>query len=397
MNSFAAATCRRVHARSVQRWRALPAPARSRFHALLVSGLLITAAATYSAPPEMRPWWWVPAILGGLPILISATRPGRALLCFGVIISAYVTAVPDVAPAWVATAAVLYQVVAHGSKGAPVAVAAVGVCTVLVTSVIVALRLEGSWIEPSLLIYAFVVPAMGVGWGAAARLLRLRNAELERLRAVELRAVVADERRRIAGDVHDVVGHHLVAIAVRARTLEQAAASEPAARSALSSVASAASEALTSMRKVVAMLRDPDQVDDRVPQPGTAQLVELVGGARRSGLSVELQMPDLPMALPIEVDVAAFRIIQEALTNVLRHASATRAQVTLRVGSTGVEVSVADDGRTGAVPGGVVLSGRHGLIGMRERATGVGGVLEVGRSRLGGWLVRAELPIGATS
>jgi signal transduction histidine kinase len=396
MAAQAQAATRRAYVASLRRWRASPVLARSGVLALLISGFLLLVALLTPLPLLREPWFWVPASLGGVAVLITPRRPVVVLACWTLIVLAYVVAVPDPAATWVPTAAVLYQVTAYGGRVAAPLIGLAGAGIILSTIVISDWRYGEDWNDASTLVYVIAIPLLGVGWGAASRQLLRRNEELERLRAVELRAVVAEERRRIAGDVHDEVGHHLVAIAVRARTMGRAQTSGAAARVALRSVAETASQALTSMRGVVSMLHDADQPGPWSPRPGLAQLPELLDGTRAAGLLVDLQTTGSPAPRAVETDRAAYRIVQEALANVLHHANATRVLVTVCGSPSGVRIEVADDGRSGAPRPGSGATGTvpgRGVVGMRERAAAVGGAVSIGGSALGGWLVRADLPV----
>jgi signal transduction histidine kinase len=385
---------RRGYAGSVRRWRASPVLARSGVLAVLISGFLLLVAllTPFVLGFEREPWFWVPASLSGVAVLITPRRPLVVLAFWTVVAAAYVVAVPDPAATWVPTAAVLYQVTAYGGRVVVPLIGLAGAGIILSTILIWAWQYGEEWNDPSTLVYAVAIPLLGVGWGAASRQLLRRNEELERLRAVELRAVVTEERRRIAGDVHDEVGHHLVAIAVRARTMSRAGSNEATVRSALRSVAETASQALASMRGVVSMLHDADDPGPWSPRPGLAQLPELLDGTRATGLRVDLETTGPPASLAVETDRAAYRIVQEALANVLHHADATRALVTVHGSARGVRIGVADDGRSAPPPDGSAGTGR-GVVGMRERAAAVGGTVSVGGSVLGGWLVRADLPV----
>ena len=386
---------RRACGASVRRLSASPMLARSGVLSVLISGFLLLVALLPPPLYERESWFWVPASLGGVAVLISPRRPVVVLAFWTAIVISYVVAVPDLTATWVPTAAVLYQITSYGGRALVPLISMAGGGIVLSTVVISAWKYGAEWTEASTLVYVVAIPLLGVGWGAASRELRRRNEELVRLRAVELRAVVAEERRRIAGDVHDEVGHHLVAISVRARTMGRAQTGEAEARSTLRSIAETASQALTSMRGVVSMLHDHDQSVPWLPQPGLAHLPELLDGTRATGLQVDLETFGHREQLGEEADRAAYRIVQEALANVLHHAAANRVLVTVHRGPQGVRITVADDGRSAGPPVGSVdtVKGR-GIVGMQERAAAVGGSVSIcGSSRLGGWLVCADLPV----
>jgi signal transduction histidine kinase len=225
-----------------------------------------------------------------------------------------------------------------------------------------------------------------------ARDLAARNAELVKLREVEAARVIADERTRIARELHDAAAHHLTALIVRAQAADRVAATQPeAATEAMGWIVMTAKEALTAVRQTVRVLRtDPSLA----PGPTLADLPTIAARVRDAGIDVELRLPDPLPPLEPQVELAAVRIAQEALTNTLRHAGAERAVVWLRAERGGIALDVDDDGRTettGAPPA-VAATGGNGLVGMRERAVSCGGTFDVGRSTLGGWRVRAWLP-----
>ncbi len=394
MPARAVAALRRARDAGARRLGASPMLARSGVLAVLISGFLLLVPVLPPILPERESWFWVPASLGGVAVLITPRRPVLVLAFWSVMVVAYVNAGSDPTATWVPTAAVLYQVTTYGRRVSVSLIAMVGGGIVLSTILIAAWKYGEDWWDAPALVYVVAIPLLGVGWGAASRELRRRNEELERLRAVELRAVVAEERRRIAGDVHDEVGHHLVAISVRARTLAGAQISQSVARSTLRSIAETASQALTSMRGVVSILHDSDQSAPWLPHAGLAHLPELLEATRATGLQVDLDTVGHRRPLGAAADLAAYRIVQEALANVLHHADASRALVTVRGSSDGVRITVADDGRSAGPPAGSVdaVKGR-GIVGMQERAASAGGSVSIGgSSRLGGWLVCADLP-----
>jgi signal transduction histidine kinase len=223
------------------------------------------------------------------------------------------------------------------------------------------------------------------------RLLEQRALTLERDVAEAARRAVEDERTRIAREIHDVVGHALGVIVVQAEGGGRLIATHPGeTRRALDTIGRTGREALGEMRRLVGLLRVSDEQPDLSPQPGLAQLETLAAQMRTAGLPVEVVVEGEPALLAPSVDLSAYRIAQEALTNVLRHAGPARARVLLRYGPSAVEVSVVDDGAGPDHGDGV----GHGLIGMRERVTLFGGDVEAGPQAEGGYAVRARLPYG---
>jgi len=211
---------------------------------------------------------------------------------------------------------------------------------------------------------------------------------LQREREEEAHRAVAEERARLARELHDVVAHAVSMVVVQA---EAGAAAGPPGRveEAFDAVADTGRTALTELRRLLGVLRTPGEAGPRVPQPGVAQLGPLVDSVRRAGLPVELEVAGADRPLPPGVDLSAYRIVQEALTNSVKHAGPARASVRVRCGERAVEVEVVDDGqgpRPGHRPG-------HGLAGMRERTTLLGGELDAGPAPGGGFAVRARLPL----
>lgn len=221
----------------------------------------------------------------------------------------------------------------------------------------------------------------------AQRLTEL-NADLERRREAEALAAVEAERARIARELHDVVAHAVSVIVVQAQAAGRVLEGEhPSARESLHAIESTARNALVEMRRLLAMLRPEAGGGELAPQPGLDQLDALLAQVREAGLEVDLRVEGERRSVPAGVDLSAFRIVQEALTNVLKHAGSARTLVTLRYHPGEIELEVVDDG-TAAGP-----AGRgHGLLGMRERAAVVGGRVETGPRDGRGYAVRASLP-----
>jgi signal transduction histidine kinase len=203
---------------------------------------------------------------------------------------------------------------------------------------------------------------------------------------------VADERSRIARELHDVVSHSISVMGIQAGAARrQLLPEQEDARDALLSVEATGREALGEMRRLLGILRSDTGALRLAPQPGIAALSELVEDARGAGQPVDLQMQVGDGPLPPGVELAAYRIVQEALTNVRRHAGAAPATVTVRRAKTALELEVRDEGPGAAAaarPG-------HGIIGMRERAALYGGELEIDSPAGGGHVVRARLPVEA--
>jgi signal transduction histidine kinase len=212
----------------------------------------------------------------------------------------------------------------------------------------------------------------------------------ERERDVAAREAVVEERARIARELHDVIAHHVSMIVLQAgaerRVLGDARAST---REVLETVEQSGRSALTEMRRLLGMLRS-EANDPLTPQPGLEDVPTLFGQLRDAGLPIELSIDGERRELPVGIELSAYRIVQEALTNALKHAGDARATVHIRYGPDSLELEIADDGAEGSkqAPG-----GGHGLVGMRERVALYGGRFDASRRPSGGFAIRVVLPI----
>ena len=221
-----------------------------------------------------------------------------------------------------------------------------------------------------------------------------RNRQLDQEREVNARRAVLEERVRIARELHDVVAHHVSVMGVQAGVARRLFDRDPAeAVAAIGSVETASRQAIADLQQLVGVLRQ-DQGDDLAPQPSLQRLPELVEHMRRAGLPVELTVQGRRGRLPAGVELSAYRIIQEALTNTLKHAGPAQAGVTVRYGNGSVELEVVDDGQ--GPPPGRPRSGSKGLVGMRERVSLYGGRLDAGARPGGGFRVHAVLRSGGS-
>lgn len=218
-----------------------------------------------------------------------------------------------------------------------------------------------------------------------------RASRAERDRESAARIAVAEERARIARELHDVVAHAVSVMvlqvgAVRHRMPE----SDAENRDALSNVEQAGRSALAEMRRLLGAMRRDDERAELVPHPGLADLPALLDDVRAAGLAVELRVLGERVDLPPGLDLSAYRIVQEALTNALKHADAHRADVEVQYDPDALCVEVRDDGRGMSTPAGV----GHGLVGIGERVKIYGGDMTTGRSPTGGFVLRARIPMG---
>jgi signal transduction histidine kinase len=211
----------------------------------------------------------------------------------------------------------------------------------------------------------------------------------ETRREEELRKA-GEERLRIAQELHDVVAHHISLINVQASTALHLVDRQPEqAGPALAAIKEASKEALVDLRSIVGILRQPDEAAPRQPVAGLDRLDHLISRTSRAGLEVHAIVHGDPRPLPIGLDRAAFRIIQESLTNVVRHAKATAATVRIQYGEQALVLQVDDDGDSLVGP----PKEGNGIIGMRERATALGGTLTASRTPTGGLRITAQLPL----
>jgi signal transduction histidine kinase len=223
-----------------------------------------------------------------------------------------------------------------------------------------------------------------------AEIARERALKAEQEREVRARLAVSDERARIARELHDVVGHSVSVMTVQASAARRLLRPhQEKEREALLVVEQTGREALAEMRRMVGVLRRPEEAPALAPQPTLEQIERLVEQTRDAGLPVDLRIEGEPIPLPAGLDLTAYRLVQEGLTNTLKHARAQRAEVVVRYDDGFVELTVSDDGQGGGNGG----SSGHGLVGMRERVSVYGGELEAGPRAGGGFRLRARLPV----
>jgi signal transduction histidine kinase len=208
---------------------------------------------------------------------------------------------------------------------------------------------------------------------------------------------VFEERVRIARELHDVVAHHVSVMGVQAGAARRVVDSEPAkAVQALSSIEASSRQAVAELHRLLGFLRQEHEADGLASQPTLRRVGELAREAASSDLEVVIAIEGEPGAVPPTIDLSAYRLVQEALTNTRKHAHATRAAVTVRYRPDELEVEVVDDGTAAANSNGSrSAQGGHGLIGMRERVGLHGGQLSVGPRPTGGFGVRATFPLGS--
>ncbi len=267
-----------------------------------------------------------------------------------------------------------------------------GIVSIALTTLTLAVSGHSAQFGDSASRVVFLVAAMLLGDSIGSRRAYVREIEekadrLERERDTDARRVVAEEQARIARELHDVVAHALSVIVVQAGAAEEVFQVEPAlARMPIRAIDTAARAALSDLRRVLGILNEDAAYE---PQPGLARLDSLIDQVRATGLQVALEIEGRLQPLPATVDLSAYRIIQEALTNTIKHAHAEHARVSVRYGDD-LQLEIRDDGR-GTANGNRAGSG---LTGMRERAAMLGGTIDASSSPLGGYLVRARIPLG---
>jgi signal transduction histidine kinase len=226
--------------------------------------------------------------------------------------------------------------------------------------------------------------------GIAVASRRAYIASIQDRAEADARRTIDEERLRIARELHDVVAHTMATINVQAGAAAHVLRDRPdAAAEALATIKSVSKDGLRELRTILNVLRQADEADPTQPTPGIGQVHGLIDGAARAGLKTTLTVSGPVRPLPAAVDLAAYRIVQESLTNAIRHAGPATAAVTLTYADGELLVEVTDTGLDGA---GLGSTGGHGLIGMRERASSVGGSLAAGPGPDGGYRVAARLP-----
>ncbi|HET8527946.1 MAG TPA: sensor histidine kinase [Gaiellaceae bacterium] len=337
---------------------------------------------------------WVEAVILALPAIALAWRrrsPTAAAVVVGGAAVLQVAAVAPYAPFLPLLLPLLlvnYANAAYGrARGRIIGLAAVTGGVAAVVGFIPQARTSSE------ALFSAVVVAGSWLVGDAVRQRQRRVEVVEASRAEWARATVADERVRIARELHDVVAHSVSLMGVQAGAARMLLDEDVGkAREALASIETTARDSVAELQRLLGILRASD-ADELEPQPTLSDLAALADATRAAGLAVNLHTDSLPPELGPGPSLAVYRIVQEALTNVVKHAQATQADVRVAVAGDALEVEVADDGR------GVPLRRRHGhgLIGMRERATLYGGTLEAGRRSDGGFTIRARFPLNGQS
>ena len=374
-----------------RRWTASP---RTDLALALLLGVIVLQSAS-DADGLKQPAWAVIGLLelSVLPLVWRRSRPVAVLAA--TLAAAILGDLLFVGFQIPGPAIALYTVAAHCDRR--VAVAAAGATALALVIPAIA---GGGLSEPMFVVavYAVFAAAWALGDNLRTRRaylveLEARTERLEREQEETARRAVSEEQARIARELHDVISHNVSVMVVQAAAGGDVFATRPdRAREALGSIESTGREALVELRRLLGVVRPGADEPGLEPQPGLARLPELIEHVSSAGLRVELAVAGAPRDLPAGVDLSAYRIVQEALTNTLKHARARCARVTIDYADERLELEILDDGA-----GGAVNSGGRGIIGMRERAALLGGELTAAMRPSGGFVVRATIPIGGSS
>ncbi|HEV2781661.1 MAG TPA: sensor histidine kinase [Actinophytocola sp.] len=357
--------------------------------------LLGTQGAAASQSDAVRPdvLGYALAIAAVLGVVLHR-RPGLGLAVNGLTVSGYLVAGYPYGPVLLTVPVVVFTLARRWPFGrATLAVAADFAVIIVAVATRHLLRPTGLSVTNMLW--------LTVAWGAvlaaavaAGTAVRVRQEATAGVRAEQARRAASEERLRMAQDLHDSVGHGLAVIAMQAGIALRLLDRDPeAARTSMEAVRATSRESLESLRAQLEALCSPGAAQRR-PAPGLDDLERLTDRVRAGGVALRVHVdPDLP-ALPSEVDTAAYRILQESLTNVLRHAGATSATIRVGCAHGALLLEVTDTGRTGAVDGVLAdTSGGSGISGMRAQAEALGGSLRAGPDPAGGFAVAARLPL----
>jgi signal transduction histidine kinase len=394
--------------------RRFPLAADTALAIALAVAALVSLAATYDELPATDLSFSHRFTLAVVASMLALTLPlaWRRRFPFSVaivvviafLIARIVVHVPEANVSLLAAWLMIYSVAVHGQRRFRTSVLALcysAIVVELVREIFFASYAGGPLLASVFsLLYNMFVIALPWLLGAAIWSLRDRQhklaaqtVELQTEREENARQAVFAERVRIARELHDVVAHHVSVIGVQAAGARRVMERQPAqAAEALSSIEASSRQAVVELHRLLGFLRRAGDVDELTPQPGLAQLADLIAEVGRAELTVDLTIEGEAKLLSPTLEVSAYRVIQEALTNTRKHSRATKASVRVEYGAVALEVEVIDDGPGRAVaPAG--NSAGHGLIGMRERVALHGGHLRTGPRSDGGFAVNATFPL----
>jgi signal transduction histidine kinase len=370
--------------------------------ALLAIGAMVEIVVRRDAPnaPQMPLWFALPTIAILVLVIFARRRFPFAGPAAYWVLAAGISFIDGVLLSFAASLFVVGLAVSFLLGNVRSAVqAGIGLAVVLGGVAIVVYNIPGHTAAE----FVFIPLDFAIGWlagfllrGSAVRAdtAEERAARLEQEREADALRAVVEERTRIARELHDIVGHSVSVMTVQTSGVRRLLRSEQEQeREALLAVERTGREALAEMRRVVGALREAEEGPALAPRPSLSRVDKLVAQARETGLPVDLEIEGDAVPLPAGVDLTAYRLVQEGLTNAIKHAAARHAEVRVRYDPGHVEIEVCDDGRgaDGADP--TSSDGGHGLEGMRERVSIYGGELEAGPRAGGGFRLRARIPV----
>ncbi|MFJ9457305.1 sensor histidine kinase [Kitasatospora sp. NPDC101447] len=363
--------------------------------AVVAAGVAVWAV---SQDETARSWWiYLLAVATALPLPWRRRRP-LTVLTLATLPSLVISIVAHSANPQVPLSGViaLYTVAERSSERVRWSVLAV----VVVGNVVGTHSPNGALFSLLTSVGTFVFGSLVRAQRKLARLQAERAREAGERAASDAARAVAEERARIAREMHDILAHAVSLMVIQAEAGPVVVHSDPdRAIRAFDTIADAGRDAMVQLRRVLGVLKDPEAGRQLAPQPRLAELADVAERVRGAGLRVELELPEGKGALPADVEAAAYRIVQEALTNTVKHAGADRVAIRVRRSAEVLEVVVSDNGR-GVPPTAdravIGWSGGRGLVGIRERAAACGGLAEAGPGPEGrGFLVSARLPLAA--
>jgi signal transduction histidine kinase len=365
----------------------------------IVVVLCVATVFGWALDSTHQPAWVLPLDLAAC--LALAWRRSRPLLVLALVVAVDVVQIVTDLPANTLiyiTLIAIYSVAAYASRRQAVVAVLASYVAIIGAFLSPFATFEGGVVE----VAAFIAAAAVLGDYIRTRRAYLaaveeRAARMERERDAQATIAAAAERTRIAREMHDVVAHSLSVMVAQADGAEYVMDTSPdQARRAIATVAETGRHALTEMHRLLGVLRSPQVEGELTPQPGVDQLDELIARTQSAGLPVTLSVRGAPVPLRPGLSLTVYRIVQEALTNTLKHGGpSVTATVQLRYLPSDVEVDITDNGHPFGVArsGLVIASGGHGLTGMRERTAVYGGSLQAGPLDSAGWRIRARLPL----
>jgi signal transduction histidine kinase len=388
-----------VTALSGSRWRARLQPYVGDI--LLAGAIAVAAASAASGATSAEPARFLLVLLAGGAALTLAARRVYPVHVFAVTVltTGFFALVYDGYWPFAALLA-FYSVAAHAPRRTAIVAGAAGIVVVAASIAHLIDWQPLTWSKVAL--FAGRLAPLVAAWilgdnvrtrRAYLRALEDRAGQLEREHEANARRAAAEEQARIAREVHDVVAHNLSVIIVQATAADTVFASDPSeAQRAVRTIGSTARQALDEVRRVLGVVTiGEERSPEFPPQPTLGRLESLLEQVRAAGLDVQLEIAGDARELPPGLELSAYRIVQEALTNTLRHANAKHATVTVRFDPYALDLEIIDDGPLSAARNG--SSGGRGLIGMRERAAAFGGRVDADRIPAGGFRVAARLPV----